>query len=263
MTASEDNCVAASLIDLDHYATQAGKQFSDEMEAYRHFAAEGQKSDLTPSPYFYTRWYRWQRPDSASFPTVLDHFVDQAPKAPVDPAPFIDSVAVLRSNPQWNTALDMLVALVRRDDQSISPRLEDHLGALRRNRERVHNAIRSSILRQEQGDRRRLVWVQAGTAFRVRTWFQPDASRSWDLMCNWYALNHLDLRFGEIHLRQSGTKFTAIHHLLEHYPELLEPYDQILFIDDDLVFDHEDVDRVFEEAEKHELDLFQPSLAPG
>ena len=81
-------------------------------------------------------------------------------------------------------------------------------------------------------------------------------------MCNWYTLDDLDLRHGEIHLRQSGTKATAIHHVLQTAPDLLSNYDQILFLDDDLDIHHADIDLLFDIAEHEGLALFQPALLP-
>lgn len=66
-----------------------------------------------------------------------------------------------------------------------------------------------------------------------------------------------------MHLRQSGTKATAIHHALTCYRELFSGYDQVLFLDDDLGFAHEEIDKVFDLAEANGLDMFQPAVAPG
>lgn len=255
---------ADALIDLELYSRQAGKAFSDTREAYRHFRETGQRAGLLPSPWFYTRWYAWQNPGAARHPTVLDHFLAESARGPVDPAPFVDMVGLLRRAPDTANALVAYCALLSGRDLSISPDLEHHLDALATSQRLVHGAVRSAVLKQAgAGERNRLVWAQIGQRARLWDWFDPGAPRSWDLMCNWYTDAGLDLRHGEVHLRQSGTKFTAIHHVLETRPELLAGYEQIIFIDDDLVFANADLDRLFDIARHEVFDLFQATLEPG
>jgi len=252
---------AARLIDRDYYSAQAGQAFTDGESAFLHFVAEGQARNLNPSPFFYTEWYRWQN-STAKFASALHHFVERAAFGPIDPAPFIDSVAFLAANPAYTSILSVLIALTERRDTSVSKNLDDHLSHLALRQQSVHSSIRSSVIRMQPTVRKRLVWVQAGAGFSTTKWFRPDAPRSWDLMCIWYTLAGLDLSHGEIHLRQSGTKSTAIHHVLRNDPAFLERYDQILFLDDDLTVDHPDIDRLFDIAAHGQLDLFQASLLP-
>jgi hypothetical protein len=259
---NELDVAASYLIDLKHYTAQTHRKFDDRSTALLHFVNEGQQGNLTPSPFFYTDWYFWQNPDAAGFRSVLHHFVCLAENRCVDPAPFIDSVAFLKAHPNHSSMVEALVALTNGSDTSVSPHLEYHLGALAANQDRVRDAIRAGTIRRAPTSRKRLVWIQAGPRFAM-DWFRPEAPRSWDLMCNWYTLNGIDLRHGEIHLRQSGTKFTAIHHVLCQDAALLERYDQVLFLDDDLTLAHADVDVLFDVAAQDGLDLFQASLTPG
>lgn len=252
-----------ALVDVEHYSAACGRSFANRASAYEHFCARGEVKGLTPSPYFFPKWYRWQNPDCAAYPSTLAHFAAQAQSRPIDPAPFIDSVMFLRRNRHYVNIVDGVCALVDGCDCSVSPRLQDHFDALASAQKRVHEAIRSRLYGTPSGERRRLVWVQSGRAFRLAAWFRPGAPRSWDLLCNWYTLASVDTRFGEMHLRQSGTKATGIHHALAFYRELLTGYDQLLFLDDDLDFAHEGIDRVFDVAKSNGLDMFQPSVAPG
>lgn len=251
------------LIDLAHYASVAGRAFPDQAAAYDHYCRSGEAQGLTPSPFFYPEWYRWQNPDCAKHPSALAHFAVRARERLIDPAPFIDSVLFLRRNPGYANMLEALLAMVEGRELSVAPNLETHLEALGDAQRRVHDAIRSRLFGAPSGERRRLVWVQSGKAFRPARWFRPAAPRSWDLMCNWYSLSGVDIRFGEMHLRQSGTKATGVHHALTHYPDLFRQYDQVLFLDDDLGFEHEEIDRVFDIAADNGLDMYQPSVAPG
>ncbi|MFU8865991.1 MAG: hypothetical protein ACNA7O_18940 [Rhodobacterales bacterium] len=251
------------LIALDHYEAQAGERFADTRAAYRHFRRFGQAAGLDPSPFFYLEWYLWQNSDAADFVTCLDHFLSVSRHRPIDPAPFIDSVSFLAEHPQYPTMAHVLAALLQGREHAISPDLQVHLDRLKANQARVHGAIRSGVIRDAPSGRRRLVWVQAGPRFDTTSWYRADQPRSWDLMCNWYVLQGMDLRHGEIHLRQSGTKATAIHHVLQTAPELLSRYDQVLFLDDDLEIAHSDIDRLFHTAEVEGLDAFQPALLPG
>ena len=251
------------LIDLGYYRDAAGTPFADHATALAHFKHQGQAAGLMPSPYFYTDWYVWQNPDSAKYDSALHHFAYRAGQAPIDPAPFLDSVAFLAAHPEYDTMAAALAALTDGRETSVASDLDTHLTALEAAQQRVHAAIRSTLVRHVRTDRRRLVWVQAGPRFSTTTWFRPDAPRSWDLMCNWYARTGLDLRHGETHLVQPGTKVTAIHHVLQTRPELLSAYDQVLFLDDDLEIGHADIDRLFDIAETEGFDLFQPALLPG
>lgn len=258
-----DSIGPEDLIALDHYETQAGERFADTRAAYRHFCRYGQAAGLDPSPFFYLEWYLWQNSDAVDSVSCLDHFLSVSRYRPIDPAPFIDSVAFLAEHPKYPTMAHVLAALLTGGENAISPDLQVHLDRLTANQARVHGAIRSGVIRNAPSGRRRLVWVQAGPRFDTTTWYRPDRPRSWDLMCNWYLVNGIDLRHGEIHLRQSGTKATAIHHVLQTAPELLLRYDQVLFLDDDLQIAHGDIDRLFDTAEVEGLDAFQPALLPG
>lgn len=253
----------ADLVDPAHYAEAAGRGFETRAAAYDHFRREGQAAGLNPSPFFYADWYAWQNPDSGQYPSVLDHFFAKAPSQPLDPAPFVDSVALLRRHPGCDTALGLYLRMLEGGLPGMEPDLAVHLGRLEGARAAFAARIGLHCLRDAGGSRRNLVWVQSGRAFRLAKWFDPDAPRNWDLLCNWYGLERLDLRHGEIVLRQSGTKVTGIGTVLREMPELLSRYDRVLFLDDDLVFRHEEIDRAFLLAERHDLDLFQPALLPG
>lgn len=254
--------LSASLIDVEYYSRQAGKQLETALDAYNHFRASGQKLGLNPSPFFYTSWYLWQNPDACRSATALDHFVSNAVYRLIDTAPFIDTYSFIAGRPHV-TMIQSLINLTNGTDQSLSPNLQDHLDVLHRNQRAVHQAIKLAYIRRSPTTRRRLVWVQAGANFSTTKWFEPNAQRSWDLLCNWYSPDGIDLRYGEIHLRQFGTKSTGIHAVLSNDPELLLRYDQVLFLDDDLTVVHADLDELFKIAEETNLKLFQASLTHG
>ena len=251
------------LISVPFYAEVSGQEFSDPHSAYLHFMYEGQQRGLNPSPFFYTEWYSWLHPDIKQFPTVLDHFAWCAAGVPTSPAPFLDPVTMLEGNRKHYTMFDVLVELTEGRNTAVSPSLEEHLARLAVQQSNVHNSIQSRYIRRTPSGRRRLVWIQTGSRFSVMQWFRPDIPRRWDLMCNWYERNGLDLRYGEIHLLQAGTKSTAMYHVLRHDRDLFNGYDQLLFLDDDLDIAYEDIDLLFDIAEHEGLSLFQPALAPG
>lgn len=252
----------SELINLDYYSQSTGMVFRAKSDAYEHFRDQGQSAGLNPSAYFHSRWYEWQNPQSTKFASVLDHFIEYGSIAPIDPAPFVDIVGLLRLI-GGSSSVEAYQKLLADRNTLLQPNLSVALERLHKNRGEVHKAIRSAVLKNKPSDRKRLVWVQAGTSFKPSKWFEPGAPRSWDLLCNWYTLAGIDLRLGEILIRQSGTKATAIHHILTHHPEILDHYDQILFLDDDLYVDHRDLDTVFDIAESNQFDMFQPSVAPG
>ena len=254
---------AADLIDLGHYSGEAGTVFADSAAAYGHFRQKGQHARLNPSPCFFTDWYLWQNPDASKFPTALDHFLAVAADRPIDPAPFIDSVALLRKHPDARSTLDLYRMLVSGELAGTPLELDAQFARLDKARSAFQDRIRLAVIRDTDKPRKNLVWVQSGRSFRPSRWFDPDKPRDWDLLCNWYDLGTLDLRLGDIVLRQSGTKFTGIATVLRERPDILGRYDAVMFIDDDLGFQHEDIDRTFNLAKSHDLDLFQPALLSG
>lgn len=254
---------AAHLIDVSYYRAASGLSFIDRADAYSHFIKVGQKAGLNPSAYLYTDWYEWQNPDSKKYSSVLDHFSERAKSRHIDPAPFIDSVQLLRRLSNASSALDLYQMLLEGKLSEISPNIKSHLEALEAARTAFQDRLNLKVLRDSGQKHRNLVWVQSGRAFKIADWFDSKAPRHWDLLCNWYDRSCLDLRFGDVVIRQSGTKMTGIHNVLNHAPELLQRYDQVLFLDDDLIFKYRDIDQVFALAEEHNLDMFQPAVAPG
>lgn len=252
---------AACLVDTAHYGKEARRNFSGQNDACEHYRSVGQHSGLNPSPFFYTGWYMWQHPEAAGYSSPLDHFAEHGARH--WPAPFIDPEAFLADHPQYHNMQEAMLALVRRTDASCSPDIETHLELLHFHQTYLHKRIRAHVIKNRPAGRRNLVWVQAGPRFDVTRWFRPDAPRSWDLLCNWYSRDCLDLAHGEIHLCQPGTKVTGIRHVLKNMPGIFSPYEYILFIDDDIIMAHEDIDRLFDIAGANHLELFQPALLPG
>lgn len=86
------------LVDVVHYSNVSGRKFLNATEAYRDYCDRGEVAGLSPSPFFYPEWYRWQNRDSAGYPSALAHFATEGFIRPIDPAPFIDSVLLLRNS---------------------------------------------------------------------------------------------------------------------------------------------------------------------
>lgn len=257
-TRSDD---AANLFDLRHYSVEAQQAFPTTQAAYAHFISEGQARGLHPSPYFDTAWYAWQNGTRGH--CVLTHFAEQACQRAIDPAPFVDTTGLLRTTPAARNALELYHMLLRGEVRDMPPLLDQHLVRLQAARDAFHARIELDTVRYSSRKRTHLVWVQCGKAFRLPSWFRSAASRNWDLLLNWYDLRCIDLRFGDVVLRQSGTKATGIHAVLSRFPEILTRYDAVLFLDDDLVVQHTDIDKVFSLAQSYDLDLFQPAVSAG
>lgn len=251
------------LLDVSFYERQVGRAFASRDEAYAHFRDEGQVAGFMPSPYFYTSWYMWQNTDAAQFPTALDHLLAVARQRPLlSPAPFIEAGAFLAAHPDFRDMARALLALARGECPDVSPDLAAHMENLRARQKAAHGAVRSIILRDEASGRKNLVWVQSGASVSPRK-LAGRGNRSWDLLCNWYDKSCIDLDGGEIHILQPGTKTTAIHHVLEKYPQILKRYDYVLFLDDDIAIGAGDIERLFAAAHEYGLALFQPALLPG
>ena len=93
-------------------------------------------------------------------------------------------------------------------------------------------------------------------------WLGDPASRNWDLIASTY---HDDAPLtGEERLvhRFAGAKLPGLADLFARHWDVIAGYDRIWLPDDDLDADQSTIDRMFDLAERYDLRLFQPALAP-
>lgn len=242
---------------LPFYNDQAGIVFPDKRSAYAHFCEKGQRLGLKPCPHFYTSWYKWR----TGCRNPLSHFATFPDVCP--PAPYLDRISFLEQNPGYANMGEALAAMASGIDTSVSPELSVHLDQLCLRQKRIHEEIHISVVGNIRQTSKNLVWVQRGPSTKTEVFVNPPKKRDWDILYNWYNPACIDLRYGDINIIQGGTKSTAIHTVIEKFPELLDKYSYIAFFDDDVEIAESDISKLFDIAEEHQLHLFQPSLLSG
>lgn len=252
------------LFSQTYYSRQCGIDFESLDDAWQHYLKHGFANGHEPAKYFLSKWYRWQNPDSTAYPSVLDHFASQGQHRLIDPSPFVD-LKLISQRTNTRTSIEAYHKLLEKGLTSCDGFFSSY-GDLQQNQEKFRESLKLDLVQNKFADgqasqRKRLVWVQIGSGSEFVKWFDTARPRSWDLLCNWYNFDAVDLTLGEMSFAQRGTKFTGVAQVLRHYPHLLKHYEQVLFIDDDLVFEFSSVDRLFDIAKRENLGLFQAALS--
>jgi len=253
----------AEVVDLNFYSTQLQIPFSSKREALRHFVSTGQSLNAMPHPLFHTQWFKWQNPDHVKQDSVLHDFVIKSKKRIVDPSPMLDMTRIMQKL-GTNDPVHALTAATDQQWGAVDGVYHNYYDLVE-SQKSMRNSITMKVLRslppQSLRKRRKnLLWVQIGPDSEFVKWFKPELSRNWDLLVNWYSPDAIDNSLGEIAIHQRGTKFTAVAEVWNAQPDIFEDYHNVMFFDDDLIIDHENVDQIFETAERHQLDVFQPAL---
>jgi hypothetical protein len=225
-----------------------------------YLAEEGPKAH-SPSAEFDHAWYMSQNPDwSRTHAHPFLHFLERGMPAGKRPRPDID-VAFLRDvirgkgRSLEEAAFRVFDPLPR--DADMAPPLNRQELRARQDRFFAAGQLRIEHELKPTG-RRRLVYIQSGKRLDPALLSEP---RAYDVLLNYYDQSPPNPR-AETVVYQRGCKNTAIRRLLELRPDLLLRYDRVLFLDDDLELGTADIDRLFDVAEREELDLAGPSLTP-
>ncbi len=229
----------------------------------KHYLETGAGIGLDPTPFFATTWYAWQNPDyTGSHSNPYLHYLETGRFEERDPSPMVDMRRFLdvtggRISPgdSYEAILGGLASPalgVYRDWQDLTMAQARFTAAL---------PLTFHRLGRVRPDRRFLVFLQAGPASLHRNWFDPGASRNWDLLVNYYDASGFEPGLGEHVVFQPGTKFTAMARLVRDVPQIFEKYDAVLFLDDDIEVTMAGVDRFFAIAAEQGLDLAQMALS--
>ncbi len=254
---------AEDLLDLDYFSRATRKNFATKQAAFAYYRKNFESMDADPNWFFETSWYLWQNPNASTFATPLDHFFTHGQTSIIDPSPYLDMNQLSNLLDKQNSVeiiahLDQVKHVpengIFSNFEELQIKQEEFLSKIKL------ETIRSPKFSRGSEPKRFLCFVQLGGHSEFSRWFDDSATRQWDLLCNLYDFNSIEMRFGDMLFAQKGTKFTAIWSIFNAYPELLEHYDYFLFIDDDLKFNFGDIDNIFNTAEKNELQLFQPGL---
>jgi hypothetical protein len=108
---------------------------------------------------------------------------------------------------------------------------------------------------------RNLVIVRAGDNSLHPEWLEGAASRSWDLVVNYYGDKPDLYRVpGVERIDSKGPKWPALHELINANPRFLQDYDYVWLPDDDLRTDATQINLLFEIMAQYHLQVAQPAL---
>ncbi len=256
------NGALARLFDADWYCRQYPDVASSGSDPLRHYLEHGAWEMANPNPLFDSAWYLRTVPEAARAGlNPLVHYVQAGAAEHRDPHPLFDTrtyLDVAGRLPNHVTPLELFLS-TGRDFCAGAYRSLDML-----------ETVQQHFLRQVRveliADRRAgpagwAVFLQCGRSSLHRRWLSPGGRRPWHVIANFYDDTYNQADWADVVLAQSlGTKFSAIHRLLEDRPGFLEQYDYILYLDDDVLITEEAITRLFRLAETLQLQLAQPAL---
>ena len=109
--------------------------------------------------------------------------------------------------------------------------------------------------------RRFVVIVRAGEKSLHRRWLRGEGPRNWDLVVSWYGEEPYVPVADERVLVARGWKWDVLGMQFAAHPDLIEDYDYIFVPDDDIDADIARINRLFEIASAHQLEVSQPALS--
>ena len=88
--------------------------------------------------------------------------------------------------------------------------------------------------------------------------------QKYDVMVVYYGVN--DLKYNtyakkaDYILKRKGSKFQNFHYIYENYPEIINKYDRFFILDDDIIFNVEDINKMFELSKKYNFKICGPTF---
>jgi hypothetical protein len=234
----------------------------DPLDHFTVFAAAQRRN---PNSLFDSGWYLAENPDVATRgQNPLVHFLREGAAAGRDPSPLFDA-ELYRSGEDVPKDLAAAFRHFWASGLRVAPGAYRSAEALLTCQRRYLQRTDTRLERDSRtGQRPFAVYLQCGGGSLHAQWL-TGRLRSWDLI-----VNHYDGAFRrsipcDVELHQEGvlpgTKFTAMHGLLERWPDLLARYDFVLLLDDDVVIPGQGLERLFHMAADNGLDLAQASLS--
>lgn len=88
--------------------------------------------------------------------------------------------------------------------------------------------------------------------------------RNYDIMVVYYGKNETNYKKYskkvDYILKRKGSKFQNFHYVWENHRTILEKYDRFFILDDDIIFDNNDINKMFEISKKYKLDICGPTF---
>lgn len=121
---------------------------------------------------------------------------------------------------------------------------------------------------REKKPHRNLVFTSAGdnTQFH-KLWPCPAGKpKSHDIMVVYYGDNSAKYneykQISDHIFKRKGSKFQNFHYIYNNYPKLIAKYDRFFILDDDIIFNHQDITKMFAISEYYKLSICGPTFKP-
>ncbi|WP_089729148.1 DUF707 domain-containing protein [Candidatus Thiosymbion oneisti] len=230
-----------------------------------HFWEQGAREGRDPHPLFDCAWYRAQNPEVANEGVnPLEHYLRTAATENRDPHPLFQTSLYLAA--QGGTCPPREAPRhFAESGKAVAPGAYRNAEVLVSLQESYRAQTHMRLLRDERLTANRYaVFLQCGADSVHQHWLS-ERPKTWDLIVNHYDATHVGQLPCQIEFQQQGrlpgTKFTAVHGLLQGWPDILKAYAYVLLLDDDLHIQESEIGELFAIAEEKDLDLAQPSLA--
>ena len=108
-----------------------------------------------------------------------------------------------------------------------------------------------------------LVFTSAGDKTDFHNLWIGD-NQKYDVMVVYYGKN--DSKYNsyakkaDYILKRKGSKFQNFHYIYENYPEIINKYDRFFILDDDIIFNVEDINKMFELSKKYNFKICGPTF---
>lgn len=253
-----------ALFDTEWYLEQNPDIAALGIDPWRHYLEHGAWEMRNPHPLFDSQWYLENHPEvAAAGINPLLHYLAADPAEQRDPHPLFDSRTyreVCGRLPPGVTPLEAFVSGGRvacagayRTVQALMAVQRDFLDKVRV----------ETVIDRRQHAANWAVFLQCGQPSLHPRWLTADP-KPWHLIANFYDDAYNNPMAADVVLAQNlGTKFTAIHRLLEQQPDFFDAYDFVLFLDDDILVSEAAVTELFRVADALSLKLAQAAVAPG
>ena len=107
------------------------------------------------------------------------------------------------------------------------------------------------------------VFTSAGDNTKFTEWWCAD-SKNYDIYLIYYGNNDDNYskyaKFVQHIERRQGSKFQNFYYFYKTYPEIIAKYERFFILDDDIEISSNDINRMFEISEKHNLLICAPSF---
>lgn len=253
------------LFDRDWYYDEYGDVAAAGLNALDHFTMFSTVQHRSPNSIFDTAWYLAQNPDVATRgENALVHFLREGASREVDPSPLFDA-DLYRSGEGVPADLAGAFRHFWASGLGVAPGAYRSAEALHACQRRYLQRTETRVARDTRTRQRAFaVYLQCGAGSLHAQWL-TGAPRSWDLVVNHYDGAYRQAIPCDVELHQDGslpgTKFTAMHAVLEQRPDLLSRYAFVLLLDDDVVIPEPGLERLFRIAADAGLDLAQAGLS--